>query len=238
VGVLFLHEVHRMVGTKEREFEVAYQQWMAALAGDGDARLLWFLHHAHGTGPSYQVVTITGLADGAAWERLAQRVHAGDLREWARAVDGCRHDVEARLLMPLPFSPLAVDLADVPTDGRRHEPALYMEDTMWPRRGKVDEYIEAAGNFYAMMLQAKVDDPGAEPLLRIEAAYQTMPGAGRHPEVTLVQRVCSMPQLVHLLTHDMPEEMSRPGTWMHDALRYRDRWRSKLLRTATWSPLP
>ena len=231
--MLFLHEVHRMVGSKEKEFEAAYQAWMAALAAEDGARLLWFLHHAHGTGPSYQVVTVTALADGAAWERLAQRVHNGDLRAWAREVDGCRHDVQARLLAPLPFSPQVVELADVPTDGRTHEPALYMEDTMWPRRGKVDEYIAAAGTLYMGML----DTEDAQHVLRIEAAYQTMPGAGRHPEVTLMQKVRSMPQLVHLLTHDMPEEMSRPGTWMHDALEYRDRWQSKLLRTATWSPL-
>jgi hypothetical protein len=231
--VLFLHEVHRMVGSKEKGFEAAYRDWMAALAADDGARLLWFLHHAHGTGPSYQAVTITGLADGAAWERLAQRVHGGDLRAWAREVDGYRHDVQARLLMPLAFSPFEVELADVPTDGRSHEPTLYMEDTMWPRRGKVDEYITAAGDFYMKMLEAK----DAQVLLRIEAAYQTMPGAGRYPEVTLMQKVHSMPQLVHLLTHDMPDEMHRPGSWMHDALQYRDQWRSKLLRAASWSPL-
>src|SRR6266545_7622036 len=121
VRMLFLHEVHRLAGQKEKEFEAAYQAWMAALADDEGTRLLWFLHHAHGTGPSYQVVTITGLADGAAWERLAQRVHRGDLRQWAREVDGYRHDVQGRLLRPLDFSPLDVDLAAVPTDGRRHD---------------------------------------------------------------------------------------------------------------------
>jgi hypothetical protein len=232
--VLFLHEVHRMVGKREKEFEAAYQAWMAALADDEGTRLLWFLHHAHGTGPSYQAVTVTGLADGAAWERLAQRVHRGDLRQWVREVDGCRHDVQGRLLMPLDLSPLDVVLADVPTDGRRHDTTLYMEDTMWPKRGKVDEYIAAAGEVYAKMLGAHTE---GDVLLRIEAAYQTMPGAGRWPEVTLMQKVHSMPGLVHLLTHDMPAELSRPGTWMHDALDYRDQWRSKLLRTAPWSPL-
>ena len=94
--MLLLHEVHHMVGRREKDFEAAYQAWMAALAEDEDTRLLWFLHHAHGSGPSYQVVTITGLAGGAAWERLAQRVHRGDLRQWARDVDGCRHRVQGR----------------------------------------------------------------------------------------------------------------------------------------------
>jgi hypothetical protein len=232
--MLFLHEVHRVAGAKEREFEVAYRAgWMEALAADGDARLLWFLHHAHGTGPSYQVVTVTALADGGAWERLAGRVQQGDLRDWAREVDSCRHDVQARLLMALDFSPLDVNLAELPTDGRRHEPALYMEDTMWPKRGKAEEYIAAAGAIYTKMLGSD----GAHGVVSIEAAYQTMPGAGRYPEVTLMQKVRDMRGLVRLLTTDMPEEMARPGHWMHDALEYRDQWRSKLLRTASWSPL-
>jgi hypothetical protein len=231
--VLLLHEVHRVVGKREKEFEAAYQALMAALAEDEGARLLWFLHHAHGTGPSYQVVTVTGLAGGAAWERLAQRVHRGDLRQWAREVDGCRHHVQGRLLMPLDWSPLDVDLAEVPTDGRRHDPSLYMEDTMWPKPGTLDGYVTAAREVYARLLGAHAE---GDVLLRIEAASQTMPGAGRGPEVTLMQKVHSMPGLVQLLTHDIPAEMSRPGTWMHDALEYRDQWRSKLLRTATWSP--
>jgi hypothetical protein len=234
VRVLLLHEVHHMVGRREKDFEAAYQAWMAALAEDDGTRLLWFLHHAHGSGPSYQVVTITGLAGGAAWERLAQRVHRGDLRQWARDVDGCRHRVQGRLLMPLDWSPLDVDLAGVPSDGRRHDTSLYMEDTMWPKRGKVDEYVAAAGEIYAGMLGAHRE---GEVLLRIEAAGRTMPGAGRGPEVTLMQKVHSMSGLVGLLTHDMPAAMSRPGTWMHDALEYRDQWRSKLLRSASWSPL-
>jgi hypothetical protein len=234
VRVLLLHEVHHMVGRREKDFEAAYQAWMAALAEDDDTRLLWFLHHAHGSGPSYQVVTITGLAGGAAWERLGQRVHRGDLRQWARDVDGCRHRVQGRLLMPLDWSPLDVDLAGVPSDGRRHDTSLYMEDTMWPKRGKVDEYIAAAGEIYAGMLGAHRE---GEVLLRIEAAGRTMPGAGRGPEVTLMQKVHSMPGLVGLLTHDIPADMTRPGTWMRDALEYRDQWRSKLLRTASWSPL-
>jgi hypothetical protein len=232
--MLFLHEVHRVAGAKAKELEVAFRAgWMEALAADGDARLLWFLHHAHGTGPSYQVVTVTAVADGAAWERLAARVQHGDLRDWVREVDSCRHDVQGRLLMPLDFSPLEVDLVAVPTDGRRHDPALYMEDTMWPKRGKAEDYIAAAGAVYTKLLAS---DP-AHPLIGLEAAYQTMPGAGRYPEVTLMQKVHDMSGLVRLLTTDMPEEMARAGNWMHDALEFRDQWRSKLLRTASWSPL-
>jgi hypothetical protein len=232
--MLYLHEVHRVVGTRETDFEAAFRDgWMPTLADGDDARLLWFLHLSHGTGRSYQVVTVTAVRDTGAWERLAHRVQRGDLRAWARQVDELRHDVSARLLEPLPFSPLEVDLDAVPVDGGRHDPVLYMEDTMWPRRGMLDQYVDAAGDVYSSMLE----DRGERAIVRIEAGFRTVPGGGRHPEVTLLQRVQRLDGLIGLLTTPLPPQASEPGTWMHDALRYRDRWHSKLLRSATWSPL-
>ena len=40
------------------------------LAQSSDVRLVWYLNHAMGSGPAYQVVTITALSDGATWEAL------------------------------------------------------------------------------------------------------------------------------------------------------------------------
>ena len=41
-----------------------------------------------------------------------------------------------------------------------------------------------------------------------------------------------------MLGHDLPPEATAPGTWMHDALAVRGgRWESRILRTASWSPL-
>ena len=53
-----------------------------------------------------------------------------------------------------------------------------------------------------------------------------------------MQRILDPDRLLGLLTTDIPAEMRAPGTWMHDALALRDRWESRLLRTATWSPYP
>ena len=65
--MLFVHEVHQVVGKKEDEFEAAYRDgWMPLLAKDDDARLLWYMNHAHGSGVAYNVVTITAIRDGAA----------------------------------------------------------------------------------------------------------------------------------------------------------------------------
>ena len=84
--MLLLHEVHTVAGRHEDEFEAAFRDgWMPTLGRDDDARLLYFLKLAHGTGRAYHLVTITALRDGAAYERLATRVQRGDLRSWVLA---------------------------------------------------------------------------------------------------------------------------------------------------------
>ena len=66
--MFLLHEVHEVVGAREDEFEALYREgWVEGLAAGNEARLLYYLHHAHGTGVSYNVVTLTALRDGAAW---------------------------------------------------------------------------------------------------------------------------------------------------------------------------
>jgi hypothetical protein len=236
--VLFLHETHSVAGYHEDEFEAAFREgWMPTLAQDDDARMLWYLNLAHGSGWSYRVVTITAVRDGAAWERLARRIQTGDLQDWMRDLDTYRHDVDGKVLLPLPWSPMAeLDLAAVPADGAEHEPAMYMQDTMWPFEGKLLDYIDASGSVYAKSLDHR--DSGAPRFLEIEAGFQPAFGSHLKREVTLMQRILDPDRLLGLLTTDIPAEMRVPGTWMHDALQLRDRWESQLLRTATWSPLP
>src|SRR5205085_4892356 len=104
---LFLHEVHRVRGTLEEEFEAHLRdEWMGALAKGDDGRLLWYLHQAHGTGFAYRFVTLTAFRDAAAWERVAIRVQSGDLQPWARRLDELRHDGVSKLLVQTPSSPL------------------------------------------------------------------------------------------------------------------------------------
>lgn len=236
--MLFLHEVHQVVGTKEDEFEAAMRDgWMPTLATDDDARLLWYAHHAVGSGVSYNVVTITGVRDGTAWERLARRIQIGDLQSWMRELDALRHEVNGKLLLPLSWSPMQdVDLANVPSDGAEHGLTMYMEDTMWPFAGKYLDYIEASGSFYAKTLHENRDASNPA-FLEIEAAFQPAFGTHLRREVTLMQRILDPERLLGLLTRDIPADVRGPGTWMHEALQLRDQWESKLLRTSSWSPL-
>jgi hypothetical protein len=92
----------------------------------------------------------------------------------------------------------------------------------------------AAGEVYRRALTAE----DSHMRMSIALAMQTMPGAGRSPEVTLMQTVPDLGRLIHLLTNEIPAEVTGPGSWMHEALGLRDQWESRLLRTAVWSPLP
>ena len=234
--MLFLHELHTISGRDEDAFEDAFRTgWMPALAGGDDARLLWYMKLAHGTGRAYQVVTVTGLRDGAAYERLATRVQRGDLRAWAADIDRVRHEVAGKLLLAVDWSPLQdVDLATVPTDAREHDPTLFMEDSAWPYEAKLDSYLEKARTHYAPSLEQESSTFVAHAARGVPGRARRARGGARsccgsastHPE-----------RLPGLFTTELPARVKGPGTWMHDALEVRDDWESRLLRTASWSPL-
>ena len=104
---------------------------MTTLGEGDDGRLLWYMRHAHGTGPAYQVVTVTA-ASAEALGRLDERVRGGDLKEWRDQVDSIRHELVGKVLVPVSWSPLTeLDLAGVPVQGER-EQHLFMEDTAAP----------------------------------------------------------------------------------------------------------
>lgn len=234
--MLYLHETHHVAGAHADEFEDAWRKrYVDALASTQDARLLWFMHHAHGTGPSYVAVTVTGLRDGAAWERLADRSERGDLSSWAREVDAMRHDVTSKLLAPVSWSTMDTDLGTVPVDGSERAASLYMEDTVNPHAGKLDAYLEAARTLYARETLGKRLAEGAS-LLELRGCFRTVVGPHAGREVILWQRVVRPDLLEMLLTREVPAEYRGPGTWMREALAFRDRWESRLLRTVAWSP--
>jgi hypothetical protein len=237
--VLFVHETHRVMGRRSEDFEACYRDgWMSALALTSDARLLWFVHQAHGTGPAYTAVTVTAVASAAALGDLQDRVRRGDLQKWTAELDGLRHESVAKVLEPVPWSPLAdVDLTAVPTAPveRDGDLPLFMEDTAWPHPGHLDAYLEKAGTLYLDTLR-RASDAGRG-LLELVAAFVPAYGAGPGREVVLWQRVARPEMLLPLLSREVPAAYQGPGTWMREALDVRDRWESRLLRAAAWSPL-
>lgn len=233
----FLHEAHQVVGEREDAFEALVRdEWMAAIAGEADARLLYFLKHAHGTGASYRVVTVTALRDAAAWEALARSVDGGALAKLSERLDGLRHDVTAKIMLPLPWSETQeVDLDRVPSEAGEHELTVFMEDTVWPREGLLERYVERAGAHYSEEMQGHERDENA--ILHLLGGFRTAFGSHRRREIILWQKVLNKRALGSLITREVPEPYKRPGTWMHDALEVRDQWESRLLRTSSWSPL-
>ena len=233
--MLFLHEVHRVQGAKEDEFEAAYRDyWMPTMAKSDYARLLWYTNHALGTGVSYNVVTITAVEDGRAWEDLIQRVQKGDLKSWMLEVDNLRHDVVGKVRVPVHWSPLQeVDLGSVPVDGRLHEPSLFMEDTGWPY-APLDVYIQGWHDIYYAPLEKT--SPGQQ-MLDIQACFQPAHGTHQRREAMLWQKILKPATLTKLSSREARPEQRGPGTYMHEALALRDQWESKLLRTSGWSPL-
>jgi hypothetical protein len=236
--MLFVHEVHRVAGACEDRFEVAMRdEWRAMLAATDDARLLYFMRLAHGTGRAYTFVTVTGVTDARAWGELQARVARGDLRTWIRAVDALRHDVTSKILVPVEWSPLQeVDFDALTAEPATRDASLFMEDTAWPHDGMLEDYLEAARDHYAPSLAE--GRHGGRALLELQAVFTPAWGTGgRRPEVILWQRVTRPEAISRLVTSEVPEIHRAPGTWMHDALRVRDDWESRLLRTASWSPL-
>ncbi len=235
--MLLVHEVHRVRGATEDEFETAFRdRWMPDLAAGDDARLLYFMQLAHGSGRAYTAVTVTGVRDGAAWQRLARSIQDGPLRAWAHDVDQVRHGVTAKVLVPVPWSPpLVEDLDAVPTEPASHPLSIFMEDTAWPHDGMLDDYLEKARTHYAPSLTESRQEGRA--ILELQAVFQTAFGSGRRSEVVLWQRVLDHSKLLRLLETEIVPEYRKPGTWMHDALEVRDDWQSQLLRTSAWSPL-
>jgi hypothetical protein len=237
--MLLLHEVHHVIGRQADTFEACYRDgWMPALADTTDARLLWFLHQAHGTGPAYTMVTVTAVTSPSALGALQERVRRGDLRAWFAQMDACRHDATAKVLEPASFSPTVdLDLPTVPTTPveRAGELALFMEDTAWPRPGLLDAYLEKASSLYVETLRRAAD--AGMGLLELVGAFVPAFGAGPEREVVLWQRLAQPQGLLPLLSREVPAAYQGPGTWMREALEVRDRWESRLLRVASWSPL-
>jgi hypothetical protein len=234
--MLFMHETHKVIGQHASEFEDVYRnEWMSRLAESGDSRLAWYLNHAMGSGPAYQVVTVTAVADGAAWESLARRMVSGDLSSTAARLDSYRYQVDGKLLAPVYWSALQeADLEQIPVDGREHELSVYMQDTGWPEK-PLDDYIKLWDEDYWQFMR---NIPKDHQLLDIVACFQVAHGSGIRPEAVLMQKIMNFAALGHLLTSvEEYDPDTWPGSYMAKGLEIRDQWESKLLRTSSWSPL-
>jgi hypothetical protein len=224
--MIYLHEVHEIAGGKLEEFEAAMRErWKPLIERDDRARLLWFWEHGHGTGPSYQAVSITAIRGWEAWGEIVRRsVDDAEWRAWHRDAAAWRHEVAGRLLLSVPWSPLEG------TDGGASgtgAPSMYLHDTGWPFPGRLDDYVDALGRIFLPATRRSR-------MISVEACWRTCPGTGKSHEVVLLQKILDWEAFARLLTDG--ESHAQRGGWMVEGLAYRDRWESKLLRPVAWSP--
>ena len=100
--MLFVHDVHAVMGERELEFEDSVRgEYAPLVATDDDSRLLWYLNSTHGAGEAYKVVTLTAVRDGAAWERLVERLRRGDLSAWNSRAEAMRYTATLQALHEL-----------------------------------------------------------------------------------------------------------------------------------------
>jgi hypothetical protein len=220
--VLFVHDVHAVMGERELEFEDSVRgEYAPGVANGDDARLLWYLNSTHGAGEAYKVVTLTALRDGAAWERLVERLRRGDLSAWNSRAESMRYGLQSTLLVALASSPLVdVDLDTVPTEPQEHGLAVYREDT-----------LDGPG----------LDEPLGSP-------------AGAHDDAVLTPVAMFRPTVDPGPRRIVLYRVAEPGRWtpVFGADAGWDDWpgsltptlppavsgSSRILRTASWSPLP
>jgi hypothetical protein len=177
--MLFLHETHEVVGGHMEEFGAFMRdEWRPLVEAEGSARLLWCWELTHGTGASYQAVTVTGVRDWTSWGALATRMQEEPRwRDWRRRAGELRRDTVSKLLVPASWSPNAtIDLSKPPVD----EPALFLHDTGWPFPGRLDDYVAALGSVYLAQIQKTR-------MISLEACWVVAPGTGKHHEAILLQ---------------------------------------------------
>ncbi|GMU77974.1 MAG: hypothetical protein AMXMBFR46_07710 [Acidimicrobiia bacterium] len=230
--MLYVHQVHAITsGTAPAFEEVLRERWAPALGREPGMRLAWCARSMPGAISFPEVITLTALTDGAALERYGIRVREGDLREDARRLQDLRLGVATRILTPLAFNPLVVDVDALPVEPDDGPTEMYMHDFVPPRIGMQRAYEDAMQQVYMSM-------PSNELLqIVIWAGLETVAGGGPVPESLNISHVRDADAVTKLLAFEAPRENKQLGSWMYDALKLRDTWTTRLVRCLSWSPV-
>ena len=218
--MLFVHDVHAVMGERELDFEDSVRSEYAVAVADGDTRLLWYFNSTHGAGEAYKVVTITAVRDGDAWERLVERLRRGDLSAWAGRAEAMRYGLTSTLLAALPSSPLAaLDLDAVPAEPQDHALSVFREDTL--EGPGLDEVLDVAATpgSDAVLTPVGAFRPAVDPAPRRQVLYRLAEPDRWTPAFGLDAGWDDWPGS---LTPTLPPDVS--GS-------------SRILRTSSWSPL-
>jgi hypothetical protein len=231
--MLLLLEEHRVIGRKKTEFENRYREGALGFANDPDFRLIWYFDIAHGTGPSYRVITGTALPSGEAWERFIRRAENGDVRDWLVELDELRYSVDGRVLSGVPWltmeDPFATPSDLAPKDGKY----LYWMTCIFPNVRSLEDYTEEFAHKRWYEQEQGVVYGG---IARIDGIFISSWGAGRWPEAVLIEKIANPERLKMLLTENDEMQFDRRRENLAVGLQFRHVWTTTLLRTSNWSP--
>jgi hypothetical protein len=206
-------------------------EWLPAVARADGARLAWVAYGLDGSVAPDDVCMLTAVRDAAALERLGDRLQSGDLAAPAGELAGMVRSQRVRMLKPLRYNKFDHAIESIPTEPQAGPTAAYMHDFVAPVPGRNRAYEDLMAERYMNLS----DDALSQVVLR--ASYETAAGGGPQPEHFNLSEIRSSEALVQLLVYEIPKEHKQMGTWMWEGLGVRDRWTTRLVRCATWSPV-
>jgi hypothetical protein len=229
--MILLHQVHSLRSGAGPEFEELTRDRLLPLSASETAR---FAFYAVPTGAAIhqdEVITMIALKDGDALGRFSERVRTGDLANTGNQLAALRTDVATRLLKPLDYDPSQLRIEDIPASVRLKPAVSYMHDFVPPVIGQNHAYVDMMRERYMALTETELSGV----VLRL--SWETVWGGGPVPEMFNLSEIRSPSALLQLVGKEIPGEYKQIGSWMWDALGVRDRWTTRLLRSATWSPI-
>jgi hypothetical protein len=231
--MLWLHQIHLLTpSTRDAFGELVRDEWLPAVASRPDTRLAWFGSSSRGAVHGDEAITITAVSDGSALAELGARIHDGDLAPLAATLARLRAGVATRLLESLDYDPLKItSVAEIPAEAQQQPGRYYMHDFVPPTLGNMIGYEDMMRERYMALTEQDLSG------VVLRMSWRTIPGGGPVPEMFNLSEIRSVDALDRLVREEIPQEYKAMGTWMWTALAARDRWTTRLVRSATWSPL-
>lgn len=228
----YLHHVLRVPPAARAAFLARLRDdWLPAVARGNDARLAWVASSMDLAVRADEICTITVLRDDAALAGFAERVRTGDLAALAAEVTGATTSMETRMLAPLRYNRFEFDLDAIPAEPVEAPTTSYMHDFVPPVIGQNRGYEDLMEARYMALSDTELSN------IVLRGSFETVAGGGPMPEHFNLSEIRITAGLVQLLAYEIPREYKAMGTWMWEALGVRDRWTTRLVRSATWSPV-
>lgn len=227
--MLYLHQIHDLPPGTAATFEgLARDEWLPTVNAHPGTRFAWYGTSTAATRFADEAITIIAFDDMSAFDGFATAQRESAV---SRRLRDRRSSVQTRLLQPIDYDPWTAAGAAIP-DGPQEGPSVaYMHDFVPPVTGQMRGYIDMMRERYMALSSQELSG------VVLRASWQTVSGGGRMPEMFNLSEIRDVDALVALIAHEIPREYKQMGTWMWEALATRDQWTTRLVRSATWSPV-